>query len=71
MISLSYTKAIVIWGIFLSMVRGCCYRKVIDFMYNNSYRYHENTIINKGFFPLVGIQTVLLLEIVPLIAGTM
>jgi len=41
---------------YLSKVWGCRYRKLIDLIYNNNrYRYHENTIINKGLLSLVGI----------------
>jgi len=41
----------------LSKVRGCRYRKLIDFVYIiiDRFRYHENKIINKGFLLLVGI----------------
>jgi hypothetical protein len=55
-----------------SKVRGCRYRKLIDFIdiiIDN--RYHKNTIINKNIHPLVGIDVLSLLELVLLIAGAM
>jgi len=50
-------------------VWDCRYRKLIDFKRYN--RYHKNAIINKDIYPLVGIDVLLLLELVLLIAGTM
>jgi len=41
------------------------------FIYNNRYRYHENTIKNKGLLSLVDICCVSLVELVLLITGTM
>jgi hypothetical protein len=35
---------------------GLPLQKLIDFIYNNRYKYHENTIINKGLLSLVGIS---------------
>jgi len=54
------------------MVRGCCYKKLIDSRYRyNRYRYYKNAIINKDISPLVGIVLLLLFELVFFIAGTM
>jgi len=54
--SLSSSKVIGNRKRILNKVRGCRYRKLIDFIYNNSrYRYHKNLIINNGFLLLVGI----------------
>jgi hypothetical protein len=50
-------------------VRGCHYRKVIDF--NNKYRYHKNPIINKGLLLLGGISDCVLQELLLFIIKTM
>jgi hypothetical protein len=41
-------------------VRGCRYKKLINSnRYNSRYRYHKNSIINKGLLSLVGFSLLL------------
>jgi len=50
--SLSLSKVIVIKCRRMLKVRSCCYKKLMN-LNNNRYRYHKNSIINKGLLSLV------------------
>jgi hypothetical protein len=55
MTALPFSKVIVIHG---RLIRGAGQplQKLIGFIDNNRYRYHENTIMNKGLLSQVGIS---------------